>query len=249
MNHRLFFAPGQSNALSYAVTELKNRGMDISLAPSEDVTHLLLPVPCRMTDCELATILEDLPGNVHIFGGLLKQPILSSYHCRDLLDDDFYLAQNARITAYCAAGIAMEKLPVTMEHCPVLILGWGRIGKCLSDLLRKMGAEVTVAARKTADRAMITALGCSAEDIRALSYILKRYRVIFNTVPHPILSEQQLSHCRRDCIKIELASAPGFFGTDVIQAKGLPGTLAPESSGKLIAKTVLRLCAQEEELE
>jgi hypothetical protein len=35
-------------------------------------------------------------------------------------------------------------------------------------------------------------------------------------------------------------------GDDVIDARGLPGKLAPESSGKLIAQRILQLCAQKE---
>jgi dipicolinate synthase subunit A len=133
-----------------------------------------------------------------------------------------------------------------MEGCPVLILGWGRIGKCLTKLLCSMGAEVTVAARKPSDRAMIEAFGCSAADICGLWYILGRYRVLFTTVPYPVLGPEQLEHCRQDCVKIELASTPGITGSGVIQAKGLPGTYAPESSGKLIARTILRILAQKE---
>jgi hypothetical protein len=33
---------------------------------------------------------------------------------------------------------------------------------------------------------------------------------------------------------------------DVLTARGLPGTYAPETSGKLIAATALRLCAGED---
>ena len=52
--------------------------------------------------------------------------------------------------------------------------------------------------------------------------------------------------CRKDCVKIELASTDGIAGSDILTARGLPGTYAPETSGKLIAATVLRLCAKEE---
>ena len=93
---------------------------------------------------------------------------------------------------------------------------------------------------------MISALDYRAEDISNLGYILGRYKVIFNTVPSHILSEEQMSNCRANCLKIELASSPGIVGVDVIDARGLPGKIAPESSGALIARTVLRLCARKE---
>ena len=46
-------------------------------------------------------------------------------------------------------------------------------------------------------------------------------------------------------MKIDLASVKGMEGGDVIWARGLPGKDAPESSGVLIGKTVLRLAMKE----
>lgn len=246
MKQRLFFAAGSAKALTCAAEELEKWGASIAKAPSMDVTHLLLPVPCKMEEKTLCDLLAKLPKEITVLGGGLDRAELTGYRCVDLLKDERYLAQNAMITAYCAIRVAAERLSITWQHCPVLILGWGRIGKCLGQLLKALGAEVTIAARKENDRAMITALGCEAEDITGLDYILKRYRVIFNTVPYPVLPEEQIEHCRKDCVKIELASSPGIGGDDVISARGLPGKMAPESSGKLIARTVLRLCARKE---
>ena len=43
-----------------------------------------------------------------------------------------------------------------------------------------------------------------------------------------------------------LASQQGIEGEDVLIARGLPGKEAPESAGRLIAETVLKLCAEKE---
>lgn len=247
MNHRVYYAGEASEALNYAVGELAMRGLEVADVPCDEVTHLLLGVPCRMNALQVEALLKKLPRQVKVFGGFLNREELKGYRCFDLLQDEPYLAKNAAITAHCAAEIAMQKLPVTMEGCPVLILGWGRIGKCLAQLLKAMGSEVTVAVRKPEQQAMIAALGYEAEELPLPEYILPRFRVIFNTVPSPVLSEQALKHCRFGCVKIELASAPGLEGPDILSARGLPGTMAPESSGKLIARTVLRLSANKEE--
>jgi dipicolinate synthase subunit A len=151
------------------------------------------------------------------------------------------------ITAYCAIELAQKEMAVTWEDCPVLLLGWGRIGKCLGSLLKNLGAQVSIAARKETDLAMIAALGCDGREISQLDYILRRYRVIFNTVPFPVLSRAQAELCREDCVLVELASAPGIDAPNVIDGRGLPGKMAPESAGKLIARTVMGLWAREEE--
>ena len=247
MIKRLIFATEGSRALTYAVTELEKLGMEFAREPSENVTHLLLPVPCKLSQEKLTDILARLPKNVTMVGGYLDYPELSGYTQIDLLKDEQYQAENAMITAYCAITLAAPSMPLIWQKCPVLILGWGRIGKCLGKLLHSLGADVSIAARKETDRAMATALGFDTQNIYDLRYILRRYRVIFNTVPYPVLTREQTVHCRPDCLKIELASKPGILCDDVIDGRGLPGKLAPESSGRLIARTVMRLCTRKEE--
>ena len=108
-----------------------------------------------------------------------------------------------------------------------------------------MGADIAIAARKETDRAMIRALGMKAVDINSLPDQLDRYRLIFSTAPELVLKREEMAHCREDCVKIDLASKAGMEDEDVIIAKGLPGIHFPESSGKLIADTLLRLCQEE----
>lgn len=243
----LIYTANNDPSLGYAVQELEKRGISFADAPCARVTHLLLPVPCRLSREQTADILNQLPPSISVIGGFLDRPELAHYRCLDLLKDPRYLAKNAMITAYCAIELAQKEMAVTWEDCPVLLLGWGRIGKCLGGLLKNLGAQVSIAARKETDLAMIAALGCDGREISQLDYILRRYRVIFNTVPFPVLSRAQAELCREDCVLVELASAPGIDAPNVIDGRGLPGKMAPESAGKLIARTVMGLWAREEE--
>ena len=252
MNNIVIYAAGSGGAAGYAQAALAQRGIHTAARPEPDVTHLLLPVPSFESDGRirgggvLEHILADLPADVTVIGGNLEHPALGGYRRMDLLKDGLYLAQNAAITADCAIRVAAPRLPVIWEGCPVLIIGWGRIGKCLAARLRSMGAAVCVAARKSKDRDMLRALGCDSADPAVLRHGLARFRVIFNTAPEAVLDETRMGHCRRDCVKIELASSPGIAGKDVISALGLPGKMAPESSGQLIARSILRLIAEME---
>ncbi len=238
---------GSTPALHSACTALSRAGYRLIDHPSPEITHLLLPTPAFAPDGslkgggDLETLLTMLPENITVIGGSLNTPVLTHYRKLDLLQDPRYLASNAAITAHCAIRLAMNRLPVILSGCEVLVIGWGRIGKCLAALLKDLGAHVTVAARKEPDRAMLQALGYAAEAPNLIHRSLHRYRVIFNTVPAPVLSPERMARCRDGCLKIDLASSLGLAGTDVIWARGLPGKDAPESSGKLIADTVVRL--------
>ena len=180
-----------------------------------------------------------LPENVTVIGGNLN---LSEWNVWDLLKDEIYLAQNAAITAHCALKAALPYLSTTLPDTPTLIIGCGRIGKCLAALLKSMGCPVTVAARKQSHRAMLKALGFQAQDTESLN--LQGFRLLINTVPEPILSQIQLQPYP-DLVKIELASHPGLQGNDIIAARGLPGIHAAETSGKLQFETILRYLKEE----
>ncbi|MBR6760613.1 MAG: hypothetical protein IKM30_01080 [Oscillospiraceae bacterium] len=64
-----------------------------------------------------------------------------------------FAIQNAVPTAEGALQLALQELPVTIHGLSCLILGAGRISRVLQPILRAMGAEVTVAARRCSDLA------------------------------------------------------------------------------------------------
>ena len=240
MDSTVFYIDTGAPALAFAAEYLRSHGARVVSAPSPDVTHLLLPVPTGLSEESLDALLAQLPPDVTVLGGHLDR-----YRCRklDLLKDEGYLADNAAITADCGVRLAGDLLGIVFRNCPILIVGWGRIGKCLGKLLSAMGADVTVAARKESDRAMAKALGYSATDLSKAE--LSRFRAIINTAPAPVLSAARLQACPKNCIKIDLASSPGLEGDGVIWARGLPGKMLPESAGRLIGETVLRLTGKE----
>ena len=245
MNGIRIYCAGNTAALSFARQNLMERGFEITPQPAPDVTHLLLPVPSFEADGRIrgggipAHILADLPENVTVVGGNLRNLSLHGYPAIDLLQDAQYVAENAAITADCAIRVARDKMDRIWRGCPVLVIGWGRIGKCLAYQLKAMGADVTVAARKESDLAIARALGFEAAN--SLDFAPSGYRVIFNTVPAAILSKEQCKACDPNALKIELASKPGIADSNVISALGLPAKYAPESSGRLIADTFIRL--------
>jgi len=237
---KVLYPIGTSESCRYAAYFLSRSGFLLTDHPSPDITHLLLDIPsfrAGRTAIDLRELLRMLPGTVTIIGYGLDEDFLETYSKLDLQNDLLFLARNAAITAECALQAAMPCLTTTLQDSPTLILGWGRIGKCLSKLLRGIGAPVTIAARKEADRAVAAALGFRSVDFSGLTQEAARHRLLFNTVPEGIT----LFQSSPDCVKLDLASLPGLQGCDIIPARGLPGKYAPETSGKLIAETVSRL--------
>ena len=238
MKQPIFYTAGQTAALRYAGNRLQQWGHDVSPVPTEYVTHLLLPVPSFESpgmlkgSVTLSGILKNLPENITILGGNLPE---LPYRRVDFLADEYYLTENAAITAHCAVKLVQRQYPDIIRDVPVLIIGWGRIGKQLVPLLKAMGAIVTVAVRKECDIAALQAIHCNAVLLSRLAP--QQYRILINTAPAPVLDEKD---CLPDGLLLDLASFRGIAGSRVLWARGLPNQDAPAASGNLIAKTALR---------
>ncbi len=226
MKKPIFCTAGSSNALFFARKNLTAWGYTVLPEPSGEATHLLLPVPTP------PEALQSLVPGVTILGGNLPPLPCPSV---DLLQDAHYLQENASITADCALELAAEYL--NPKNARVLIIGWGRIGKCLSSLL----PQATVAVRRKE-----TYRELQQRNIPALMLPLAdaaEYDLLFNTAPAPIFHQDA---GKPDAVLIDLASRRGFLGDRVIWARGLPGKMAPAASGSLIAKTALRYALEKE---
>ena len=137
-----------------------------------------------------------------------------------------------------------NNMKITLAGCSAAVIGFGRVGKALCRLLSAMGAHVTAVSRSERDLAGSEACGYIPADHAALPGIAGEQDVIFNTVPHTVVTEEVLAAMKKDAPLIDLASRPGGvdtmaasrLGIRVISALSLPGKVAPVTAGKIIAK-------------
>ena len=232
MLHTTMYIPAPTEALAAAALRLRGRGIEFT-KDAADAEFLLCPVPTK------PETMADFTSCQTVIGGNLD--FLSNNVARiDLLKDPYYLCANAAITAEAALGIVLNTLRCSVSQAKILILGWGRIGKCLTHQLDHLRAAVTVCARKESDRAMLRSLGYHAIAPESVLSRLGRYHCVINTAPAAILPVESVGRFRPGCLKLELATGVWLPGEDVVPAHGLPGKYKPEAAGALIAETVLR---------
>ncbi len=228
---------------------------------------LVLPLPVSRDGERLHTplgreilALEDLwsrlrPGQ-RIFGGQVTAEMVRAVQAQGAVIEDYFRREelqvrNAVSTAEGAIQRAMERTDRTLHRMPCLVMGYGRIGKVLSHRLAGLGAIVTVSARKSADLAWIEAMGHRA--VKTGEAPLEDFRLIFNTIPAPVLGEPQLRRLREDCLLIDLASAPGgvdrqaaeALGISAVQALALPGQAAPRTAAEAIGQTIFTILEEQ----
>lgn len=232
MPYPLLFACSQSPGISSACCCLKERGYQFTDHPTPEITHLIFDVPTKSIP---ADVLERAPEKAVIIGGFLDSTLIQNRQVFNLLKDEEYLACNAAITAQCAIRLGCEIMNSCCIGLNVLILGWGRIGKHLASMLKGLCANVTIATRSSADIALAHSMGLGAIELRDVSKIVYNQDIVYNTIPHPVLNADDTPG---HFTAIELASKPGLDGAKVVQAKGLPGKMAPKCCGELIGQRI-----------
>ena len=131
-----------------------------------------------------------------------------------------------------------------------MVLGYGRCGKVLANMLKGIGALVTVSYRNDDDSAYIEANGFDKCNIYEIKSCIKNFDFIFNTIPACILDKFVLKQVLKSTIIIDIAQAPG--GVDYNYARdlnikalycpGLPGRVAPFTAAKILKDSLLNFC-------
>ena len=234
---------------------------DVPLEEAVQSDRIVLPVPlargknlnCTETALPLCALFMLLRPEQEIFAGGVKAADreAAAEHgltLTDYLTREELTVRNGVPTAEGAIEVAMTETEVTLCGTPCLVIGFGRIGKLLAHRLRGLGAEVSVSARRMDDLAWIDAFGYRPLHTNRLAGKLGSFRVVFNTVPHMVLTDALLHELRSDCVLIELASGAGFdraaaeaLGLKCVAAGGLPGKIAPETAAAAIRQTLEKL--------
>ncbi len=224
--------------------------------------YIILPAPLSKDGLNINAPLSDkkLPIN-DIFNhpcpdgifsgkcGILAEKVPAHWNTKiyDLLENDEYNILNAVATAEAAISIIVKNTTFNIYNSDLLVAGYGKIGKVLAKILRGMGAKVTVAARKASDRAYAMCANHFAIHTNQIKDYADKYRIILNTVPEIIITEDTIKRLKKDCFILDLASMPGGvdfsscdkYGLKYIHGLSLPGKYSPETSGEITAKIIL----------
>lgn len=169
--------------------------------------------------------------------------------CYDILQDEVTTILNTIPTAEGAIQIAMQETDYTLSGKRALVIGFGRVGKTLANMLGKLGMEVYCEARKDVDLAWIKAYGYKPVPLKEIKNNLCKMNVIFNTAPILILDKSTLILLNKKTLIIDLASAPGGvdyetaekMGIKAILASALPGKVAPDTCAEYLQKFVYKV--------
>lgn len=208
--------------------------------------------PCSDDIISPAVLKESMKENCTIFTGRYDKRLNELFpHNRivDYMNREDLSLKNAVPTAEGAVQIALDELPVTLSGLSVLIVGMGRIGTALAEILKGFGADITVAVRNAKGTGKARVIGIKSVCTKDMD---TDYGLVFNTAPELIFNRELLQKFDDDTLFIDLASRPGGFDFNsaaelnkkVIWALGIPGKTAPITAGEIVAETIINILSE-----
>ena len=195
-------------------------------------------------------LLGNVPGDARIYLCGPKSPdeLPEGAKAVDLWKDEILLRENAYLTAEGALQSAMRAGRRSLRELRCLVIGWGRIGRALVELLVALGARVTVASRSEAGRNHAIKRGAEAVATEDIARVLPGIDLVFSTPPAMVLDAGRLAAAGPETMILDLASPP--YGVDLSAAwarglrawrePGIPGRMYPESAGRALMRAILR---------
>lgn len=233
---------------------LDSTDMIIGPIPSTKDNERIFITDCQ--DIKIDDFIEKMyRSDVKIFAaGVIGKKILEEavkYNIKtfDFFESESVAVKNAIPTAEGAIQTAMEESDRTLFGSKALVLGYGRCGKILANILKGIGVNVSVTYRKDSDAAYISSYGYKGINLYEIKSFVSDFDFIFNTIPTMIIDREIIKRISKNCVVIDLAQAPGGvdfnFARDVnvkaLYCPGLPGRVAPYTAAKIIKEEVVNI--------
>ncbi len=161
------------------------------------------------------------------------------FHLEEFEEDDERAILNGIPTAEGVIAITIQNAEECFPTMKCMVIGFGRIAVTLARDLRRLGAEVWVAARRPEVLARVLQMGFHPLSMEEYLDAIGEMDVIYQTATAVLMNREALSRVRPDALVVEMASPPGGsdfeaakeLGTRLIWARAQAGT-APKAAAR-----------------
>ena len=242
---------GGDRRMSIAASFLKSEGHTVHLSQGAippDTRLFVLPYPAsrdgiHVFGTEIPFHTLSIPQKAAIFGGRLPTHWREGHLFADVEENEKFLVQNAYLTAAAGVATALRAGERAFFRTTAGVIGYGRIGKSCAEMLRALGAEVTVYVRRDEARSEAEKAGFHAHRLREGMSVPDD--LVFGTAPAPaenlaslILRPSAAVYDLGGGLPETLPSTDGN-GVRVLPLRGAPGVFAPLEAGEIYGGAVL----------
>ena len=210
---------------------------------------ILLPIPTTRdkltilnTNIYINSIYELIDDETLVCGyglplGFVDKVIALGGCALDLAEDENFLLENGYFTPLCALGIILNTECRVPSDLKVGIVGYGRIGTRLTELLLYLGADVRVFTSRMSVRNELCENGISSSASDEEDFV-KDLDILVNTAPARIFGGADLPSSLRI---IDLASGENFDREIKVERyPSVPAKMFPFSSGRAWGRAIER---------
>lgn len=209
---------------------------------------------CGISDSStnLAELQRCIRKSQIIFGSMLPQSFCQNceerkIRCYDFMKAFCFLTLNAVATAEGAIMEAMLNSDICLHRQHILVLGYGRCAKVLSDKLSGLSADVCVSSSDECELSQAKSLGFNTIHTSKLKSQLSCFSFIFNTIPSVILTKSYLKCINPNTLIIDIASGDGGIDYDyarktslkILHCRAIPEKYAYKDTAKHITDYIL----------
>lgn len=185
-----------------------------------------------------------------LVGGNLPEPVITycihhgiKYY--DVMTSDDFVQKNARLTAEGLLIPLLSHTTFSIYDCKTLLIGYGRCGKEIADILRFFVRELYIydtsqPAVKSAKAKHFSVI--SANELMDRNHNVHQINTIINTAPVNPFNDRIWRSFPEDCVILNIASFPLSIpfplSEQVIPCPGIPGSYAPKTAGSIFAKEI-----------
>ena len=223
-----------------------------------DRNIVLLPIPTTRdgvgicgTELTFDAIYPNLNSGDMVVGYELPRSVREALSQRgiliaDLGRDEEFLSPNAALTSDGTVGRILTESRRAPSDLKIGIIGYGRIGERLLNLLAFLGASVVVFTSKKEVREELGMLSVQCMDTGSFDSedglaVLSSLDILINTAPVPLIPDS-VCQVLRDKRVIELASGSNIpDGISYERFPSVPARMYPASAGYVLGRAVIRM--------
>lgn len=233
----------------------------------EEADAIYCPIPfskdnktINSTNISIEELMDRIKNsNKKLITGAIKKDVIDKLNENnidviDIMNYEEFSIKNAVATSEGAIKKAIEMTDFTLNNSNILIMGFGRIGKCLARNLEGFGANIYCEARKKKDIALIKSMGYNEVDLKDIDIVLSKMNIIFNTIPSMVLNKERIKKLNDNVCVIDLASAPGGVDFEELSKRNIktcwylavPSKDSPYSAALYIKETLDDILGEED---
>ncbi len=225
----------QDKRMIYAAEYLEKHGFKYT-EDTENCDFVLLPVPVKKE------MIDSVKGKIVFYG---KGDYKNGF---DYMKNETYVQKNAFLTAEGAVACLEQNTDYSLTGSKILLIGYGRIAKALHKILCSYGSNITICSRSSLSAAEVQFNGAKHISFSELKNPAD-YDIVINTVPHIVLTKDELAAQKKGVLILDLASFPGGVDTLVanslkiklINGRGMPSKYTQKTAGEIIAEAVMNM--------